>query len=97
MGETYQLKHPVTRKLRVAGGAETETTLEEVEIRRLNGGDMRWLETAQDKPGATLGLLGRLTGLQPAVIDLIDAEDIAGLSEVIEGFLPQSLRSGETS
>ncbi len=96
-GETYQLAHPVTRRLRVVGGAETEDVISEVEIRRLNGSDIRWLENAAGKPGQSLGLIARVTGLPAVTIDLIDAEDIAGIAEVIEGFLPASLRSGEAS
>jgi hypothetical protein len=97
MSETYQLAHPITRKLRVVGGAETEETITEVQVRRLNGGDMRWQEANAGKPGQSLGLIARVTGLPAATVDLIDAEDIAGIVEVIEGFLPPSLRSGETS
>lgn len=97
MSEAYQLKFPVTRKLRQAGGAETEETISEIEIRRLNGGDVRWIEAQGPKAGTALGLIARVTGLNSAVIDLIDAEDIAGVSEVIEGFLPASLRTGADS
>jgi hypothetical protein len=97
MGATYQLAHPIVRKLRVAGGSENEETIAEVEIRRINGGDIRWMEGQGSKAGTSLGLVSRVTGMHTSVVDLLDAEDIAGIAEVIEGFLPPSLRSGETS
>jgi hypothetical protein len=98
VSDVYELIHPVTFKRRVAGAVEpVEELISSVEIRRVNGSDMRWLEDMQGRKGATLGLLGRLTGLTPTQVDLFDAEDIAGMAEVIEGFLPNSLGTGRTS
>jgi hypothetical protein len=90
--QTYVLAHPFERVTRVAGGSEETQHFTEVQVRRLNGADMRWLEAQADKPGTSLGMVGRLTGLAPVVVDMIDAEDIAGIAQVIEGFLPPSLR-----
>jgi hypothetical protein len=96
--EVYELVHPITQKRRVSGSQETtEETVTFVELRRINGGDVRWLEAMDNKPGKALGLLGRLTGWTPTQIDQLDAEDIAGMSEIIAGFLPDSLPTGGTS
>jgi hypothetical protein len=93
---TLDLIHPITQRRRIAGAAETtEETITEVDVRRINGGDIRWLETMKGKPGATLGLLARVTGLKPDQVDQLDAEDISAIGEVIEGFLPASLKGGE--
>jgi hypothetical protein len=97
MAETYKLAHPIIRKLKVNGMQETEDTIEEVEVRRLNGGDIRWQESQANKGAMALGLIGRVTGLHSSVIDLMDAEDIAGISELVASFLPPSLQVGETS
>jgi len=95
---TYQLVHPIVQKRRIQGSAETiEDVTSEVQLRRINGSDIRWLEAMEGKPGKTLGLLSRLTGLDARVIDLLDAEDIAGLSETIADFLPDSLKVGASS
>ena len=94
---TYRLAHPITRKLRVSGGGQSEETIEELEIRRLNGGDIRWMETQAGKPGQSLGLVARLTGKDATVVDMLDAEDIAGISELVASFLPPSLVAGATS
>ncbi|HUO23118.1 MAG TPA: hypothetical protein VMU59_11435 [Caulobacteraceae bacterium] len=101
--ETYELKHPFVRKTRVNGAAEQEETIHTVEVRRMNGGDMRWLEGQKGKAGASLGLLQRLltfdgdAPFDQKAVDSLDAEDIAGLSELIESFLPASLRTGQGS
>lgn len=94
---TYQLSYPITVIKRVAGGAETRDEITEVEVRRLNAGDMRWLEQQADKPGKSLGLVGRLTNLAPATVDMLDAEDVAGISDLVASFLPPSLGSGSAS
>lgn len=81
---TLQLKHPVTV------GAEQIT---ELNIRRINGADMRKMPAAPT-PGDNLNLLGRLCGLPPTTVDMLDAEDIDAAGKVIEGFLPSSQPTG---
>lgn len=95
MAETYILQHPFTVSTRVQGGSAIDRQVDTVEIRRLNGGDMRWLEQNRVRPGATLELLQRLTGLQAVEVDRLDAEDIAEISEIVSGFLPPSLKAGK--
>ena len=95
--QTYTLKHPITRTLRVNGGPSQDQTIGEISVRRINGGDMRWLEKTKGQVGQSLDLIGRLTEWDRDLVDRLDAEDVAGISEVIEGFLPPSLRDGKGS
>jgi hypothetical protein len=94
MSVEHPLKHPITQTFKAAGGQAREETLTEITLRRIQGGDIRWMERMANKPGLSLGLIGRLAQLDEATVDKLDAEDIADISEVIEGFLPDSLKTG---
>jgi len=91
---TYQLKHPITFTFRGPDGEREETT-SELTLRRIKGKDLRGMPPGE--VDQALHLIGKCTGLTPMQVDEIDAEDIAGLGEVIEGFMPPGLKAGPTS
>jgi hypothetical protein len=93
----YQLKFPIEQQQRVAGGQVNVVAVDTVEIRRLNGADIDFLEQNAGRPGTSMKLIARVTGLNSTLVALLDVEDVAEIGQVIEGFLPPSLRDGGTS
>jgi hypothetical protein len=98
---TYTLKHAVTRTLKGADEAEREETLlevgAEIQLRRIKGKDLRAMDDHAGEMGKAFAIMAKVTNQQVSVIDAMDAEDIAGLQEQLDGFLPASLRTGPTS
>lgn len=92
----YPLKHPVTITLRGPDG-ERQETVSEVTLRRVKGKDLRATDDHSGEIAKTLALLAKITSQPMVVIDELDAEDIAGLGEKLDDFLPASLRTGPTS
>jgi hypothetical protein len=91
----YTLKHPITTRFRGPDG-EREETVSEVLLRRVKGRDMRALSGITDQLAQGLTLMGKVTSLEPHQVDELDVEDVAALGEIIDGFLPASLRTGPT-
>lgn len=90
----YALKHPLVTKFRGPEG-EREETLTELTLRRLKGKDLRHAPGNQND--MVLHMIARSTGLTAMQVDELDLEDIAGLGEVIEDFMPDGLAAGKTS
>lgn len=89
----YQLKHPLTLTLRGPEGERQETKTE-LTLRRLRGKDLRGMSPGTSDEEKGLLLIGRSTGLSALEVDELDLEDIAGLGEVVEGFIPDGLKTG---
>lgn len=95
MSQAYTLQHEV-KVLNTAGQVvETITCLT---LRRLTGRDMRAIANAQAK-GAGEGLAAMVcasAGIAPSTFDLLDAEDITQVGEVVAGFIGGALQTGKT-
>lgn len=89
---TLTLAHPVSLLLRKGNEEKTET-VSTLKFRRVTGGDIRALGNIKKEGDMIADLFCRLTGIAPVVFDRLDAEDIAEGAEIIEDFLPQSLRA----
>lgn len=74
----YVLKEPIQI------GSETITQLE---FRPLRAKDLRGLPLRMDRWEHTLEIAGKLCGRADDVIDRLGAADIAGVSDIINGFL----------
>lgn len=97
MTETYQLKHPITIKKRVAGGSEMEEIIDEVSVRRVKAKDLQLLDKVSGKFAQTFALIGALTGLSPIHVGELDGEDIEGLGDIIGDFFPGRQETGAMS
>lgn len=94
--DPYTLVHPISTTTKVNGEERTEV-VSEVQLRRMNGGDIRILDTVKGENSQALSLIARLSGLDARTVDKMDAEDIAALGKIIEGFTPAGLQTGATS
>lgn len=90
---TYQLKHPVTFKLKGPDG-ERDETLTELTLLRLKGKDMRG--APENEADLGLHLIQRSAGLTAMQVDELDLEDITELGELITGFTPPGAPIGKT-
>lgn len=81
-----KLKHPIK-----FGDAETIT---ELTVRRPIAKDFRVLP-AKPAFGDILNLAAKLCEQPPSVIDMLDAEDLMPLMDVVGSFLPSSLATGK--
>jgi hypothetical protein len=96
---SYILKQPITFMLRGPEGEREETIAAgtELSLRRVKGKDLRVTDDHAGDVAKTFALLSKITDQPIHVIDAMDAEDIAGLGELLDRFLPASLRTGQTS
>lgn len=74
----YTLRHPVT----VEGREVTSLS-----FRRLKGKDIREMERKDSNLDKTAFTICTLSGNPPELFDELDAEDIEGISKIIEGFM----------
>ncbi|MEZ5709728.1 MAG: phage tail assembly protein [Blastomonas sp.] len=95
-GQVYQLRYPLTIKLR-SGADEREERIESVTLRRPTARDMRLIDDFAGRPMAmTLAMIQALSGLEPHVVDRLDAEDMTALGELVGDFIPDGQETGET-
>ncbi len=99
---TYTLQHPIILSTRSADGAEREEELRPagatIVLRRPKGKDMRVVDQFEGQNVAiTLALIGKLTNLDAQEVENLDAEDMAGLGELVGGFVPSGRKTGGTS
>lgn len=96
----HTLIHPIERRAKDRHTGE-ETVIERIEtvpLRRLKGKDMRLIDQLAAQPMAlTLAMIGRMTGLDAASIDELDAEDVAELGNLVTGIMPDGPSTGATS
>jgi hypothetical protein len=79
---TYKLQFPVEYG---------DDLITELKIRRPQGKHLRGLKlNALDEVDVALDLFGSLSGQPPRVIDLIEAEDITAVMEVLGNFLSKT-------
>lgn len=64
-------------------------TVQEIVIRRPKARDLRGIADVQSMDGV-LTILSLLSGLDPALIDGLDAADLPAISEVVSSFLSPS-------
>ena len=93
----YQLKFPVTVKVKKPSGNLIDETITALNFRRPNGGDLRACAGIKDEILLTIKMFTRLAGIHDHVWDLLDQEDIQGASEAIAHFLPKDPETGKTS
>lgn len=91
--KTLPLKFPVTVKLR-RDGKEVEEAYKELTFRRMNGADLRAISGIKDEGVLIARVFTRLTGIPDSVFDALDAEDILGATEIVNGFFPDGLMGG---
>jgi hypothetical protein len=89
---SYTLKHPFDRLDKDGNVAEKITC---ISLRRPKGKQMKAMDNAKGSMSRILALLAVCGGLLPVEVDAMDGEDIMALSELITGFLGQSLPTGE--
>lgn len=77
--ETYTLKYPVT----VDG-----QSYEALSLRRPKARDMIKARKSKDELEQMAAMVADLAEVPPKVVHELDAEDFAGIGEVIAGFLP---------
>ena len=94
---THVLIHPVTVKFNAGRADEREEEIREVTLRRIKGKDLRLVDTTHGEIATSLAMIARLSGLAIAQVDELDSADIAALGEIIEGFTPPGLKTGQTS
>lgn len=99
---TYKLKHAITLTTRSTEGIESEEELSPegatIVLRRPKAKDMRVVDKFEGENVAiTLALIERLTNLDAQQVENLDAEDMAGLGELVADFLPSGRRTGGTS
>ena len=98
---SYTLKHAIARTLRNQEGEEREEVLlsagHDVPLRRIKAKDLRCTDDHAGEVAKAIALVAKITGLEISAVDAMDVEDLAGLQERLEGFLPPGLLTGATS
>jgi hypothetical protein len=79
--ETYTLKHPVT-----VDGASYDS----LSLRRPKARDLIKARKAKDELEQMAAMVADLAEVPPKVVQELDAEDFAGVGEVIGRFLPSA-------
>ena len=83
--KTFTLKHPFTFK---------ELDVKEVTLRRAKVADLKAVDGLKGDVEKIAKLTSILSGQPLPLIDELDAEDFAAVSEVVAGFLGASLPTG---
>ena len=91
----YKLLYPV--ELRGKDGAVIRSVSSITLRRRPIGIDLRATDKAEGDAGKSILLIASVAGELPAVIDLLDVEDIGALGELLGGSLPIGLTTGPTA
>ena len=88
MSDTYKLQYPIE-----VGGEKLDT----VTIRRPKRGDYRRIAKVKDQGEAADKLMCDLCELTPDQIAELDMVDYDAIGALIEGFLPEHMRSPDRS
>lgn len=92
---TLTLKYPVRIQYK-RDGRERDETIEQLNIRRANGGDVRMtLRLQNDEEKLIVELFKRLTRLPETAFDHLDADDFVRFSKEVERFFPESRPTGK--
>ncbi|WP_066667340.1 MULTISPECIES: phage tail assembly protein [unclassified Sphingomonas] len=93
----YQLKHALTVTFKPLGGPEREEVITEVTLRRATGKDLRLIDRLAGQPMAlVLEAIATLSGLELAIVERLDAEDIGPLGELAMSRLEGGRPTGGT-
>lgn len=79
---TYTLKQPIVFK---SPEGEVLETINIITIKRPKGKEFRAMKS-EHKMAMTLELLGACASLPPSTVDMIDADDLIPLMEIVGGF-----------
>ncbi len=91
----YKLKYPIEIRDKESGAViDTITTLT---LTRPKGKHLKAMDRAEGDVARTLALVGAVSGQPPAVMDLLDSADFAGLTEIVEDFFGGRRPTGATS
>lgn len=98
----YTLKHPIILSTRTAEGEERDEELKPagqvIPLRRPKAKDLRVADQYPEQGVAmAIALIGKVSSLEPQEVENLDAEDLAGLGELLAGFMPDGRRTGATA
>lgn len=85
-----KLDHPIDITLTKSGG-KREETITQINLRRPKVKDLKGLNLAHLEGADMITLVSRLSGLDSAVFDEVDAADFLNMSEMVAGFFPKPL------
>lgn len=94
--KTLILNYPFTAKLQ-SGGKIEEKHYTSLTFRRPTGGDMRVIEKIKDGMQSAITTFTRLSGEVEAIFDRLDIDDLNLITEIMEGFLSRSPKTGTKS
>lgn len=94
----YRLKYPVALQFRQGDGEIREESITEIKLRRPTAKELRLADSFGERMvGMMIAMISALSGEEETTVERIDAEDFGELAELIEGFLPDGQKTGETS
>lgn len=99
---TYTLKQPITLVTRSVEDEEREEILkpagQTIPLRRPKAKDLRVVDQFPEQSVAiTIALIGKVSSLDAQEVENLDAEDMAGLGELLAGFMPDGRKTGVTA
>ena len=94
--KTLILNYPFTVKLQ-SGGKIEEKIYKSLSFRRPTGADMRVIEKIKDGMQSAITTFTRLSGEAEAIFDRLDIDDLNLITEIMEGFLSKSPKTGTKS
>ena len=93
---TYVLKHDIAQTVKEPNGDLREDVIRaagsEIYVRRTKGKDITEIRKVADEVAQSYMMISRHTGLSVEDVGDMDVEDIAGVSEVLESFMPDGLK-----
>lgn len=92
---THKLLSPITTTFTAADGTERREVITELTFRKPKAKVLRVLDTVKGEVAQTIALIAAITGQPQLVIDELDPEDLEACGKVIEGFFPNSPRTGK--
>lgn len=90
----YELKHPI--EVKAKDGDEVVEKITSLTLKRPKGKHLKAMDKAQGENAKVLALIAACSGQPPSVTDELDAEDFAGLAEIVESFFGGRLPTGAT-
>lgn len=94
--KTLTLLYPFTARLKSDGKVE-EKEYKALTFRRPTGADMRIIEKIKDGMQSAITTFTRLSGEAEAIFDRLDVDDLNLITEIMEGFLSKSRKTGTKS
>jgi len=85
--QTYKLIHPFVWD-------EDEGEVTEIEFRRPKGKDLKKIKQGDYPIEETMKMASRLSDIPAPFFDELDGEDVVGIGELIDTFLPEPQKTG---